>query len=494
MANEEHLRIFRRGVKNWNEWRRKGIATRLDLSGVDFREANLNNADLSNTNLNNSNLNKAKLRKAKLSNADLNDSNLSGANLSQADLSRAYLSKVDLRGANLSNADLSKTILGYANLSDADLSKAVFIGAMAIGAIFSDANLTRANFSEADLSGAIFSEADLSEANLSGAILSESNLSGAILSEAILQKASLTAARLLYAKLDNANLTEACLWETQRAGWSIKGIVCESVYWDRDAKEKTVYVPGEFERLFADKTIIRLFYKDGISPLEIVTLPSLIQRLGETHPNARLRFVSIKEESGGAVVELAIEGDEDIQPAQLKQLQADLESEAQQKVEYQRQALAERDARLQLQGGIDYLNAVIDKLINRPTYLISGQAGAVGPHSHAHDNTFNKISDSQVQQNSPAAIQNVNLSTFNPDELSSLLKTLKDSLDQITLDDDNKSEMQSNIATLEVQIASPKPKAAIIRETLYSIRNILEGAAGSGVAAGIIEWIARLLQ
>jgi hypothetical protein len=204
--------------------------------------------------------------------------------------------------------------------------------------------------------------------------------------------------------MDGANLTEARLWETQRAGWSIKGVICESVYWDREAKEKTIYQPGEFERLFSEKIRIKLFYKDGISPLEIVTLPALIKHLEEEHPGCSLRLVSISEDSGGVSVELAIEDVADHSLDQLKQLKASLEAEAQQKVEYQRQALFERDIRLRLEGEVKQLESVVDKLILRPSihidnqevsmgdkYEISGQAGAVGPNAHAHDMTFNQM-------------------------------------------------------------------------------------------------------
>jgi len=197
-------------------------------------------------------------------------------------------------------------------------------------------------------------------------------------------------------------LTGAALWETQRAQWSIKGVICECVFWDERHKEKSSYSPGEFERLFADKTKVKLFYKDGINPLEIATLPALIKHLEESHPGSVLRLVSIHEDSGGVVVELAIEDDGNFTSDQLTQLKAALETEARQKIEYQKQALAERETRLRLEGEIKQLDSVVNKLILRPTihqgdsymgdnYNISGQAGAIGPSAHAHDMTFNQL-------------------------------------------------------------------------------------------------------
>ena len=61
MANEEHLKILKQGVEQWNKWRLEN-AIRPDLS-----DANLSGADLR-------------------ASADLSGANLSGANLSRADL------------------------------------------------------------------------------------------------------------------------------------------------------------------------------------------------------------------------------------------------------------------------------------------------------------------------------------------------------------------------------------------------------------------------
>jgi hypothetical protein len=358
MANPEHLEILKQGVKKWNAWRVENWGMQIDLSGAD-----LNEADFSGVNL----------WKA----------NLSGVNLREANLSRATLGHADLSGANLREANLREATLVWATLF-----RASFIGA---------------SFSGADLSSAYIIDANLSKADLSRAILKWADLSGAYLKGAYLHGANLAAARLFDAKLDQVTLTDACLWETQRARWSIKGVVCESVYWDAEKTEQTIYATGEFERLFADKTRIRLFYKDGINPLEIATLPALIKHLEENHPGCSLRLDSIHDAAGGIVVELVIEDSGNRPPEHVEQLKAALESEAQQKVEYQRQALAEKKKRLELEGALKYSDAVIDKLILRPTihqgdayhmsdtYSISGQAGAVGPGAQAHDNTFNQI-------------------------------------------------------------------------------------------------------
>jgi hypothetical protein len=47
MANEEHLRIIKRGVKAWNQWRKENPDIQPDLSGADLSEAYLSGAYLS---------------------------------------------------------------------------------------------------------------------------------------------------------------------------------------------------------------------------------------------------------------------------------------------------------------------------------------------------------------------------------------------------------------------------------------------------------------
>jgi hypothetical protein len=234
MANPEHLKILKRGVEEWNQWREANPSIQPDLS-----EAYLSETDLSRAKLIKANLLRAKLTKADLRQADLD----------WADLRIANLIMADLTGASLGAADLTGAVLRETDLSDANLITAKLYGAK------------------------------LRRANLRGANLFEANLGQADLFGADLHDASLRTARLMNANLDGANLTGACLWETQRAGWSIKDAICKSVFWDEEGKDETFYSPGEFERLFADKTRVKLLYKDGINPIEIATIPALIKHL-----------------------------------------------------------------------------------------------------------------------------------------------------------------------------------------------------------------------
>jgi hypothetical protein len=130
------------------------------------------------------------------------------------------------------------------------------------------AKLSRANLAGADLRGADLRGARLGRANLGGADLARADLR-----DTNLCNSDLRTATLLDSRLDKADLTGAKLWETQRSGWSIKGIICRCAIWDRNGKELTQYNEGEFERVFAEKPRIVLRYPGGIAPVDLAMLP-----------------------------------------------------------------------------------------------------------------------------------------------------------------------------------------------------------------------------
>jgi uncharacterized protein YjbI with pentapeptide repeats len=51
VADQEHLKILRRGVEVWNKWREENPDLNPDLHAADLSGANLTNADLGAANL-----------------------------------------------------------------------------------------------------------------------------------------------------------------------------------------------------------------------------------------------------------------------------------------------------------------------------------------------------------------------------------------------------------------------------------------------------------
>jgi uncharacterized protein YjbI with pentapeptide repeats len=208
MANEEHVRILKQGVKTWNEWRKDNPQIIGDLSGLDLREADLFNVNLSF----------ADLSKAALDGAVLSHANLSQANLREAGLIRAILIKANVREADLSRARLGSVRLLEANLTGANLSEADLRLARLTDANLSRANLRGADLSEASLIGTDFTKANLTRCHIFGISAWKVNLEGAIQSDLIISDArvgepvitvdNLEVAQFIYLLLNNQKIRE----------------------------------------------------------------------------------------------------------------------------------------------------------------------------------------------------------------------------------------------------------------------------------------------
>ena len=173
-----------------------------------------------------------------------------------------------------------------------------------------------------------------------------------------------------------------------------------------DKREK-LYSAGEFERLYADKTKIVLHYEGGINPIEIATLPALIQRIEVAHPGCVLRLHSVQDAPGGATVTLVVEELGDIRPAEIAAMKAESEDYGRRLIIAERKALEAEVQQRQAEYTLRYLShEVFPRLLeSRPLNFVSivgveqtmgdkyiaGQIGAQGPGAHAHDMTFNQL-------------------------------------------------------------------------------------------------------
>jgi uncharacterized protein YjbI with pentapeptide repeats len=320
MANPEHLAKLREDESAWNAWRKQHPDLEIDLSSANLDEMDLSRRDLRRVDFSLSRLIGASLAFSDLSDANLFQARLISANLTLANLRNAQMSSAmlrssnlagaDLRGADLNRADLSNAKLAGAKLSLAKLIKTDLSGADLRHATMTRANLSAAKLNGADLGGVQCSEANLTEANLQGADLKAADLWGANLT-----KVDFRSSNLQRANLNGATTTGVKLWEAQRAGWSILGILCERAFWDKDAIVPTAYTPGEFERLYSDQTCIELFYAGGVSTFELNTLPALLQHLASLHPDTNIRLKSIEETGGGAKISISV-GDADTDSAE----------------------------------------------------------------------------------------------------------------------------------------------------------------------------------
>jgi uncharacterized protein YjbI with pentapeptide repeats len=528
MANPEHLARMKMAVSVWNAWRGQHPELDADLTGADLRGMDLAEADLTRAllseadltgavlrwaNLKRVNLNRAMLTDADLSGADLtwatledaglrgaalNGAKLIEARLAGAALSRAVLWEADLNRAHLEGVDLGNAYLSNANLCDATLTGANLAGANLAGANLGDADLNDANLEGANLSGAELVRADLAEtnltraslrnANLSEASLFRGNLSSAVLAmadlnHANLRKADLSAAdlrsaNLQRANLDGANLTNARLWETQRAGWSIEGVLCECAYWDENASVPTCYAPGEFERLYSDQTCVELFYAGGVSTFELNTLPALLHHLALLHPDSNIRLKSIEETGGGAKISISV-GDADTDSAE--KIKADAMRV------YQAQLVLRDKETERLQIERDYLERLfLGKLV--PAMLSAG-----APH-----NVFNAPVNGVVIASGDSKVdfhQTVNDNSA----LLALLEKMMDRRADLNLPAPEAREFESQLQSTTAELKKTNPDKSVLLKGAGFLEKLaaeaFTRAAGKlGEAAITADWQSWLHQ
>ena len=104
---------------------------------------------------------------------------------------------------------------------------------------------------------------------------------------------------------------------------------------------------------------------------------------------------------------------------------------------------------------------------------------------------YGPVGQAQVQQATNSSNQSIENCKVNYEELFNILDIIKKNMEQFEISKGIKGELSSEIATIEAQAKTPKPKNSIISESLNTIRKILEGAGGH-IAAQLILQIGNL--
>ncbi len=107
-------------------------------------------------------------------------------------------------------------------------------------------------------------------------------------------------------------------------------------------------------------------------------------------------------------------------------------------------------------------------------------------------NFFGPVQNSQIQH---ATKHSVQIQPRGPDlaEIAKFIASLKKQASDLPLTPEARAELDAEISTAEAQIGSPKPKVAVLRESLHSIRNILEGVSASVIATELAKYLPPLL-
>jgi hypothetical protein len=103
------------------------------------------------------------------------------------------------------------------------------------------------------------------------------------------------------------------------------------------------------------------------------------------------------------------------------------------------------------------------------------------------------MSHSTIQQASPGAVQQVHINDAEMQLLRVVATEIRRELDNLQLANDERQQVQAEVATIEAQLAAPKPKRSIIVECLTSLRTILEQVGAATIAAPILHQINKCL-
>ena len=99
---------------------------------------------------------------------------------------------------------------------------------------------------------------------------------------------------------------------------------------------------------------------------------------------------------------------------------------------------------------------------------------------------------SSIQQGSQGATSLIDYKSRGA-ELRNLLEEMKNSVDDLRLSAAARTQLQADVRTVEAQLESPNPKPSIIRESLHSLKTIMENAAGSVIASALLPKILKML-
>ncbi len=166
--NEEHMKIFNRGLKDFSVWRNANSHIAVDLSGANFSGMNLDEINFN---------------EALLQNATFENTSLIGADLSRANISECNFTGADLRMAKLDGVVASNTKFNKANLSKAYLRLGFFDGSD-----FTGANLSGASLRHSTMNGAIIKKTKATNAGFFGVDLFKAKASDSALGGAHLPK------------------------------------------------------------------------------------------------------------------------------------------------------------------------------------------------------------------------------------------------------------------------------------------------------------------
>lgn len=122
-----------------------------------------------------------------------------------------------------------------------------------------------------------------------------------------------------------------------------------------------------------------------------------------------------------------------------------------------------------------------DGILGEGMSFTEDEKSEVANHSYVITNFYGDVLGSQIQSGTEGSTQEIGEISINTEAIQEFVNILKSKLGDITFSGDDKEELNAEVSTIESQVKSPKPKLPFIKESLSTVRRILEGASGSAV-------------
>ena len=121
------------------------------------------------------------------------------------------------------------------------------------------------------------------------------------------------------------------------------------------------------------------------------------------------------------------------------------------------------------------------------SFATKEKEAATSPSVTHINNYFQNVSNSQIQQDTANSSQDMTIQGLNTGQINSFINAVCEILPQLSLTNTSQEELKAEVNTIKAQVGSPKPKDGIIKQSLSSIKSILEKASGTAVAQLLIE-------
>lgn len=103
------------------------------------------------------------------------------------------------------------------------------------------------------------------------------------------------------------------------------------------------------------------------------------------------------------------------------------------------------------------------------------------------------MQNSTLQQGTNNSTVNFQIDQTGMNGIDAIISKLGEIKDALSLTSEQRAELTSEIQTIQSQRSSPKPKSIIIRESLKTIRTLMECVTGNAITPAIIHMITNII-